>query len=47
MNSKRTAIPTKVLCVGRNYVDHIEELNNTIPDAMVVFNKPRDRKSVV
>ena len=40
MNSKRTAIPTKVLCVGRNYVDHIEELNNAIPDAMVVFNKP-------
>ncbi|WP_435249731.1 fumarylacetoacetate hydrolase family protein [Vibrio sp. nBUS_14] len=40
MNSKRTAVPTKVLCVGRNYVDHIEELNNAIPDAMVVFNKP-------
>ncbi|MEZ8880257.1 fumarylacetoacetate hydrolase family protein [Vibrio lentus] len=40
MNSKRMAVPTKVLCVGRNYVDHIEELNNVIPDAMVVFNKP-------
>ncbi|TVU61116.1 fumarylacetoacetate hydrolase family protein [Vibrio atlanticus] len=40
MNSKRTATPTKVLCVGRNYVDHIEELNNAIPDSMVVFNKP-------
>ncbi len=40
MNSKRTATPSKVLCVGRNYVDHIEELNNAIPDSMVVFNKP-------
>ncbi|CAK3061550.1 2-keto-4-pentenoate hydratase/2-oxohepta-3-ene-1,7-dioic acid hydratase in catechol pathway [Vibrio crassostreae] len=40
MNSKRTATPTKVLCVGRNYVDHIEELDNAIPDSMVVFNKP-------
>ncbi|RSD31148.1 fumarylacetoacetate hydrolase family protein [Vibrio pectenicida] len=32
--------PTKVLCVGRNYHDHIKELNNAIPDEMVVFNKP-------
>ncbi len=32
--------PSKVVCIGRNYVDHIKELNNAIPDAMVVFNKP-------
>jgi len=32
--------PTKILCIGRNYVDHIKELNNGIPDEMVVFNKP-------
>ncbi|MBA5761535.1 fumarylacetoacetate hydrolase family protein [Vibrio sp. 404] len=32
--------PSKVLCVGRNYLDHIKELNNTIPEQMVVFNKP-------
>ena len=32
--------PSKILCVGRNYVAHIEELGNEIPDAMVVFNKP-------
>jgi 2-keto-4-pentenoate hydratase/2-oxohepta-3-ene-1,7-dioic acid hydratase in catechol pathway len=32
--------PTKVLCIGRNYLDHIHELNNAIPDEMVVFNKP-------
>jgi len=33
-------IPTKIVCVGRNYVDHIKELNNEMPDSMVVFNKP-------
>lgn len=30
----------KVLCVGRNYVEHIQELNNAMPEQMVVFNKP-------
>ncbi|CED71145.1 putative fumarylacetoacetate hydrolase [Aliivibrio wodanis] len=32
--------PSKLLCIGRNYVAHINELNNTIPEKMVVFNKP-------
>ncbi|WP_063662430.1 fumarylacetoacetate hydrolase family protein [Aliivibrio fischeri] len=32
--------PTKLLCIGRNYIDHISELNNSIPEQMVVFNKP-------
>lgn len=32
--------PSKVICVGRNYVDHIKELNNETPDTMVLFNKP-------
>lgn len=32
--------PTKILCVGRNYLEHIQELNNAIPDQMVVFSKP-------
>jgi 2-keto-4-pentenoate hydratase/2-oxohepta-3-ene-1,7-dioic acid hydratase in catechol pathway len=36
-----TAItPSKVVCIGRNYVEHIHELNNEIPSSMVVFNKP-------
>ncbi len=39
MNSKRY-IPSKVICVGRNYVEHIKELNNEIPKNMVLFNKP-------
>ena len=32
--------PTKVVCVGRNYVAHIEELNNEVPDQPVIFVKP-------
>ena len=32
--------PSKILCVGRNYVEHIEELGNEVPENMVVFNKP-------
>lgn len=30
----------KLICVGRNYVKHIEELNNDRPDAPVIFMKP-------
>jgi 2-keto-4-pentenoate hydratase/2-oxohepta-3-ene-1,7-dioic acid hydratase in catechol pathway len=30
----------KILCIGRNYVEHIQELNNEKPDAPVVFSKP-------
>lgn len=37
-NKKLT--PSKVVCIGRNYVEHIKELNNETPDSMVVFNKP-------
>ncbi|MFK5881478.1 MAG: fumarylacetoacetate hydrolase family protein [Sulfurospirillum sp.] len=32
--------PSKVVCVGRNYVEHIKELNNEIPTSMVLFMKP-------
>ncbi len=30
----------KILCVGRNYVDHIRELSNEQPDDPVIFMKP-------
>ena len=30
----------KLICIGRNYVDHIEELKNERPDEPVVFIKP-------
>lgn len=33
-------IPSKVVCIGRNYVEHIEELNNEIPTQQVIFIKP-------
>ena len=32
--------PSKVVCVGRNYVEHIKELGNETPESMVLFNKP-------
>lgn len=37
--------PSKIVCIGRNYVAHIEELGNEIPDEMVVFNKPNSALS--
>jgi 2-keto-4-pentenoate hydratase/2-oxohepta-3-ene-1,7-dioic acid hydratase in catechol pathway len=33
-------ISCKIVCVGRNYVEHIKELNNEIPDDAVYFIKP-------
>jgi 2-keto-4-pentenoate hydratase/2-oxohepta-3-ene-1,7-dioic acid hydratase in catechol pathway len=30
----------KIICIGRNYVKHIEELHNERPDEPVVFMKP-------
>ncbi|NPA59617.1 MAG: fumarylacetoacetate hydrolase family protein [Epsilonproteobacteria bacterium] len=38
--NNQTIIPSKVICVGRNYVEHIKELNNETPESMVLFNKP-------
>ena len=32
--------PSKIVCVGRNYVEHIHELNNEVPESMVLFLKP-------
>ena len=36
----KAVTPSKIICIGRNYVAHIEELGNEVPDEMVVFNKP-------
>lgn len=30
----------KIICIGRNYTDHISELNNQRPDEPVIFLKP-------
>lgn len=31
----------KIICVGRNYIDHAKELNNTVPKEPVLFLKPQ------
>ena len=31
--------PSKVVCIGRNYMEHIKELNNEVPEDMVFFIK--------
>ncbi|RCV86219.1 fumarylacetoacetate hydrolase family protein [Billgrantia montanilacus] len=32
--------PTKVVCVGLNYLDHAKEMNETLPEAPLLFLKP-------
>ncbi|MGE6648061.1 fumarylacetoacetate hydrolase family protein [Shewanella colwelliana] len=39
--------PSKIVCVGRNYVEHIKELNNDVPEQMVLFVKPNSAISSV
>jgi 2-keto-4-pentenoate hydratase/2-oxohepta-3-ene-1,7-dioic acid hydratase in catechol pathway len=36
----KKSYPSKIVCIGRNYVEHINELNNEIPDQAVIFVKP-------
>jgi 5-carboxymethyl-2-hydroxymuconate isomerase len=40
LNSDLTIPIGKIVCVGRNYVEHIQELGNEIPEKPVVFLKP-------
>ena len=30
---QQAIVPSKVVCVGRNFVEHIHELNNEVPTA--------------
>jgi 2-keto-4-pentenoate hydratase/2-oxohepta-3-ene-1,7-dioic acid hydratase in catechol pathway len=32
--------PSKIVCVGRNYVDHVAELGNVVPKEPLLFLKP-------
>jgi 2-keto-4-pentenoate hydratase/2-oxohepta-3-ene-1,7-dioic acid hydratase in catechol pathway len=32
--------PTKIVCVGRNYVEHARELGNEVPERPLIFLKP-------
>lgn len=36
----KNIIPSKVVCVGKNYTEHIYELGDEVPDKMVLFVKP-------
>ena len=33
-------LPSKVVCIGKNYADHVAEMGGPAPDAPVVFLKP-------
>jgi 2-keto-4-pentenoate hydratase/2-oxohepta-3-ene-1,7-dioic acid hydratase in catechol pathway len=33
-------LPSKVVCIGRNYVDHAQELGNDVPAEPLLFLKP-------
>jgi len=33
-------LPTKVLCVGKNYEDHADELGGEVPEEPLIFMKP-------
>lgn len=30
----------KIVCIGRNYLEHIRELNNAVPETPILFMKP-------
>lgn len=45
--SGETIQPGKIVCIGKNYVAHIEEMGSPIPDNMVVFGKPNSAISHV
>jgi len=32
--------PTKIVCVGRNYAEHADEMGNDVPDRPLLFLKP-------
>ncbi len=38
--NNREIIPSKIVCIGRNYVEHIIELDNEQPEEMLIFFKP-------
>ena len=35
-----TCRPSKIVCVGRNYVEHAKELGNPVPEEPLVFLMP-------
>lgn len=41
----KNVFTSKIVCVGRNYVEHIKELGNETPESIVLFNKPNSTVS--
>jgi len=39
IDSVSTAIPSKIVCVGRNYAEHAKELGNEVPSEPLLFLK--------
>lgn len=37
--------PSKIVCIGRNYAEHIAELGNEVPSQQVIFVKPNSALS--
>jgi 2-keto-4-pentenoate hydratase/2-oxohepta-3-ene-1,7-dioic acid hydratase in catechol pathway len=40
VNLLAPAEPSKIICVGRNYVEHAKELGNEVPKVPLIFMKP-------
>lgn len=40
MSDEQNGKPSKIVCVGRNYVDHAREMGNEVPKAPLLFLKP-------
>jgi 2-keto-4-pentenoate hydratase/2-oxohepta-3-ene-1,7-dioic acid hydratase in catechol pathway len=34
------ARPSKIICVGRNYLEHAKEFDNSVPTDVLIFSKP-------
>lgn len=34
------SVPSKIICMGRNYVEHARELGNAVPETPLIFLKP-------
>lgn len=39
-NPEHVVVPTKIVCVGRNYAEHAKELGNEAPTDPILFLKP-------
>jgi 2-keto-4-pentenoate hydratase/2-oxohepta-3-ene-1,7-dioic acid hydratase in catechol pathway len=39
-NPRVRLTPSKIVCVGRNYLDHVRELGNEVPKEPLIFLKP-------